>query len=178
MFGESGRGERSGEIYLPYVGHISNHVISLLNGSAMTVGHVPGIAFELSEPGLHNARLRNLNTLYRNIADDNVVITTHLIRHPDVPELPPTRFRSEFAANLDRTYRDRVLDGQLFRNDYFVSLIVTPRNVLGKTGGRLARFRQKSAESVDRDLVRGLEDLWQVVANGLEIYGIRRLGLR
>ena len=178
MRGDSGYSERSGEIYLPYVGHVAEQAVLLRDGSVMATGHASGTAFELEEPEMRNARLRNLNTLFRNIADDNVIISTHLIRHTDVPELPPARFRSGFAAGLDRTYRARVLDGRLFRNDYFVSLIVTPRNVLGKTGSKIARFRSGPTPNTDAGMLRTLEDLWHVLANGLEAYGIRRLGLR
>jgi len=178
MRGDSGYTERSGEIYLPYVGHVAEQAVLLRDGSVMAMGHANGTAFELEEPEMRNARLRNLNTLFRNIADDNVNISTHLIRHTDVPELPPARFRSGFAAGLDRTYRARVLEGRLFRNDYFVSLIVTPRNVLGKTGSKIARFRNGPTPDVDASMLRTLEDLWHVLANGLEAYGIRRLGLR
>ncbi len=178
MHGDAGRGERSGEIYLPYVGHIADQVVLLQDGSVMAMGHVSGPSFEMEEPVMRNARLRNLNTLFRNIADDNVAISTHLIRHPDVPELPETRFRSEFAQSLDSTYRDRILNGRLFRNDYFFSLVVSPRNLLGKAGSKIARFRKGPAETGDNGTVRALEDLWQVVSNGLAGYGIRRLGLR
>ena len=178
MNGDSGYSERSGEIYLPYVGHISDQAVLLRDGSVMAMGRASGTAFELEEPEMRNARLRNLNTLFRNIADDNVNICTHLIRHTDVPALPPARFRSAFASDLDRTYRARVLDGRLFRNDYFVSLIVAPRNVLGKTGSKLARFRKGPAPDQDATMLRALEDLWHVLANGLEAYGVRRLGLR
>ena len=124
----------------------------------MAMGHVGGMAFELEEPEMRNARLRNLNTLFRNIADDNVNVCTHLIRHPDVPELPQAAFRSGFAAGLDRTYRDRVLNGRLFRNDYFFSLIVTPRNLLGKAGSKIARFRKGPASDGDAGVLRTLED--------------------
>lgn len=57
-------------------------------------------------------------------------------------------------------------------------MIVTPRNILGKAGSRIARFRRGPASSGDETVLRTLEDLWQVLANGLEAYGIRRLGLR
>ncbi len=103
MLGDSGASERSGEIYLPYVGHVADQVVLLRDGSMMAMGHAGGVAFELEEPQMRNARLRNLNTLFRNIADDNVTICTHLIRHPDVPGLPQARFRSAFAAGLDRS---------------------------------------------------------------------------
>jgi len=178
MLGNTGYSERSGEIYLPYVGHVSEQAVLLADGSMLAMGHVRGAAFELEEPEMRNARLRNLNTLFRNIADDNVAISTHLIRHPDVPVLPQAAFRSEFAVGLDRVYRERILQGRLYRNDYFVSLIVTPRNLLGKTGSKIVRFRKGAACGGHPDLLRALDDLWQVVAHGLEAYGVRRLGLR
>jgi type IV secretion system protein VirB4 len=178
MRGDTGYSERSGEIYLPYVGHIAENAVLLRDGSVMAMGHIEGAAFELENFEMRNARLRNLNTLFRNIADNNVIISTHLIRHPDVPELPPAKFRSVFAANLDRAYRDRVLKDRLFRNDYFFSVVVTPRNLLGKTGSKIARFRKGPVLDGDLGTRRSLEDLWHVVANGLEAYGVRRLGLR
>ena len=82
MPGDSGTSERSGEIYLPDVGHVADQAVLLRDGSVMAMGHVGGVAFELEEPEMRNARLRNLNTLFRNIADDNVNVCTHLIRVP------------------------------------------------------------------------------------------------
>ena len=176
--GSSGAGERSGEIYLPYVGHVSDQAVLLRDGSVMAMGRADGIAFELEDPAMRNARCRTFNTLFRNIADDNITVCTHLIRHPDVPELPPSRFRSAFAENLDRAYRSRVLDGKLYKNDYFFSLIVSPRNALGKMGSKLARLGKLPNETATASLLRTLEDLWQVVDNGLEQYRLTRLGLR
>ena len=178
MLGHKGGGERSGEIYLPYVGHVSDQAVLLRDGSVMAMGHLSGMAFELEEPVMRNARCRNFNTLFRNIADDNVLLSTHLIRHPDVPELPPGRFQSSFSRNLDQAYRRRILDGRLFRNDYFFTLIVSPRNALGKMGSKLARLGRSAAGGSNQAVLRVLEDLWHVVANGLEPYGLRRLGVR
>ena len=78
MRGNSGFTERAGEIYLPYVGHVSDNAVLLRDGSIMTMGHVDGVAFELEDPDLRNARCRGFNTLYRNIADDNVSVYVHL----------------------------------------------------------------------------------------------------
>jgi len=141
MLGNNGYAERSGEIYLPYVGHIAADVLLLEDGSVCAIGHIAGVPFEMEEPAMRNSRLRNLNTVFRNIADDNVTIVTHLIRHEDKEELPPGQFRSRFVADLDRTYRERILRGRLFRNDYYLAVIINPRNVLGKTGRRLADRR-------------------------------------
>ncbi|MEA2754402.1 MAG: type secretion system protein VirB4, partial [Aliidongia sp.] len=163
MRGNTGYAERSAEIYLPYVGHVADDVLLLQDGSVCAIGHVAGVPFELEELVMRNSRLRTLNTLFRNIADDNVTITAHLVRHEDRDELPPGRFRSGFMADLDRAYRERVLRGRLFRNDHYLTILISPRNVLGKTGSRIARLARRGAEptSSERDR-RTLEDVWQI----------------
>ncbi len=88
MFGTNGRNERSGEIYLPYVGHLSDQVVLLEDGSVMAMAHVRGLPFEMEDVAIRNARCRAFNTLLRNIADDSVSICAHLVRHNDVA-LPP-----------------------------------------------------------------------------------------
>ena len=82
MPGDSGTRERSGEIYLPDAEHVADQAVLLRDGSVMAMGHVGGVAFELEGPEMRNARLRNLNTLFRNIADDDVNVCLHLIRVP------------------------------------------------------------------------------------------------
>jgi type IV secretion system protein VirB4 len=111
------------------------------------------------------------------MADDNVTIYSHLIRHSDMAEFAPREFRSGFGSALDRAYRDAVLGSRLYRNDYFISLLVSPRSALGT---RFGNFRSKVARNfreVADGLTRELEDQWFVLANGLEAFGIRRLGV-
>lgn len=177
MFGDSGFSERSGDIYLPYVGHVADDVILLRDGSVLAMGHIDGVAFELEEPDARNARCRSFNTLYRNIADDNVSLFSHLVRHVDTRPAAPRRFRSRFSAMMDAAYQERVLKESLFRNDYFLSLIVSPRKVLGKVGDRLRRRARPTLSETMAEAVRALEDLWLIVEGSLEQYGLRRLGV-
>ncbi|RZS76863.1 type IV secretion system protein VirB4 [Phyllobacterium myrsinacearum] len=180
MLGTSGATERSGEVYLPYVGHLNDQVVLLEDGSVMIMAHVQGMVFELEDTEMRNGRSRAFNTLYRNIADDNVTIYAHLVRHDDIPPTPSGNFRSSFARNLKQAFEDRVLAGNLYRNDQFLTLVVTPRNALGKLGGKFARLLNKGNDN-DQDIaaqIRAIEDIWQVVASTLETYGVRRLGIR
>jgi type IV secretion system protein VirB4 len=179
MWGDSGISERSAaqHRYLPFVGHISAQAVLLETGGLLTMAHVQGQPFELADHAARNARLRLMNTVYRNIADDNVAIYTHLIRHMDETPEAARQFRSQFAAYLDRTYRRVALQDRLFKNDYFISLVVSPRSVLGSGfARRMARFRKKFPEVQD-GLVRELEDLWVILENGFESFGVRRLGV-
>ncbi|MGV1849274.1 type IV secretion system protein VirB4, partial [Rhizobium sp. L74/93] len=170
MLGASGTTERSGEVYLPYVGHLTDHVVLLEDGSIMTMAHVSGMAFELEDPEMRNARCRALNTLLRNIADDHVSIYAHLVRHDDVTPSPPRHFRSEFSANLSEAFEQRVLTGKLLRNDHFLTLIVFPQTTLGKVRRRFSKLYRKKENDLASQ-IRNLEDLWHVVAGALEAYG-------
>nr|prf virB4 gene [Agrobacterium tumefaciens] len=177
MLGASGTTERSGEVYLPYVGHVSDHIVLLEDGSIMTMAHVSGMAFELEDAEMRNRRCRAFNTLLRNIADDHVSIYAHLVRHDDVPPSPARHFRSAFSASLSEAFEERVLSGKLLRNDHFLTLIVSPRAALGKVRRRFTkRYRQKENDLTAQ--TRNLEDLWHLVAGALEAYGLRRLGIR
>ena len=179
MWGDSGISERSAaqHRYLPFVGHISAQAVLLETGGLLAMAHVQGLPFELADHAARNARLRLMNTVYRNMADDNVAIFTHLIRHKDEAPETPRQFRSQFAAELDRTYRRVALQDRLFKNDYFISLVVSPRSVLGSGfARRMVRFRKKFPEVQD-GLVRELEDLWVILENGFESFGVRRLGV-
>ena len=179
MFGDSGISERSAtqNRYLPYVGHIGPQAVLLETGAVLAMAHVKGLPFELADHAARNARLRLMNTVYRNIADDNVAIYTHLIRHMDETPDAPRQFRARFAEGLDTTYRRVALQDRLFKNDYFISLVASPRSVLG-TGfaGKMSRFGKKFPEPQE-GLARELEDLWIVLENGFESFGIRRLGV-
>ena len=110
MLGNSGATERSGELYLPYVGHIGPQTVLLEDGSLLAMAQVTGVPFELEDHAQRNAKLRALNTLFRNIADDNVAIYSHLVRHPADDLAGIQRFRSPFAEELDDTSLDRFVE--------------------------------------------------------------------
>ena len=177
MLGNSGRSERSAAPYLPYIGHIGPQTILLEDCSLLAIAHVTGHPFELADHATRNARLRLLNVLYRNIADDNLTLCTHLVRHRDTQKRAPGAFRSAFGQSLDEVYRTKVLGNSLYRNDYYVTMVVSPRSVVG-TGfaGPFKRLGRRFPDIAD-GLARELEDQWQVLANGLDGFGIRRLGL-
>ncbi|NTH75430.1 MFS transporter [Agrobacterium rhizogenes] len=177
MLGASGTTERSGEIYLPYIGHLSDHIVLLEDGSIMSIARIDGVAFELEEIEMRNARCRAFNTLLRNIADDHVSIYAHLVRHADVPSSAPRHFRSVFAASLNEAFEQRVLSGQLLRNDHFLTLIVYPQAALGKVKRRFTKLSGKRENDLAGQ-IRNMEDLWHVVAGSLKAYGLHRLGIR
>lgn len=177
MLGDNGRTERGAERYLPFAGHIGPETALLDNGALLAMGHVQGQPFELADHAIRNARLRRLNTLYRNLADDNIIIHTYLVKHAETNQAVPRIFRSRFAQMLDDAYAKSVIEDRLYYNDYFVALIALPRSPLGTGAGKLWSKMRKSVPQVTDGLARELEDQWLILANGLEGFGLRRLGV-
>ncbi len=179
MLGDSGISERSAltNSYLPYVGHITPSAVLLDTGAVLAMARIEGQPFELADNAERNARLRLLNTIYRNIADNNISIYTHLVRYLDDRPEEPRGFRSDFAASLDARYRDVVLNETLYRNEYFLTLVVSPRSVLGPWFGRKLASFQKTFHDIQERLLRDLEDQWLILQGGLEQFGLRRLGI-
>jgi type IV secretion system protein VirB4 len=183
MRGNPGFTERSAERYLPYLGHARPDVAVLNDGSYLVLARLRGLPHELATTTERNGAARTQNALWRNLNDDSVTVGAYLVRHRRVAPLPPARHRNAFAAELDRVYRERVLDGRLFENTWFIALLLAPR--LPVTGTRstrrlnqsLARIRKRPAE-IDPERLDELEHLWSHVARSLEAYHLRRLGLR
>ena len=170
--------ERSAEKYLPVVGHVSDDNLLLKDGSLLTVLELHGAPFELEEHSARNARHFARNTLFRTIADDTVQIASHLVRHDTVPGSSAGRFRTSFAQDLDAAYRERVLAGRLRRNQWFLSLMVTPRAVLGRwASGKLAKLG-RPIPAASGTLGETLDDLVAIISRTMDGYGLRRLGLR
>ena len=177
MLGDNGRTERGAERYLPYIGHVGSQTVLLNGGALLAMGRVEGLAFELADHAIRNARIRLLNTLYRNAADDNIAVHTYLVRRADDDPKAAAHFCSEFAATLDKSYQAAVLRGRLYRNDYYVALVVLPRSPLGVGARRFwSKFRSEPARIAD-GLARELEDQWLILANGMGGFGLTRLGV-
>jgi type IV secretion system protein VirB4 len=170
--------ERSAERYLPMVGHVAEDVLLLKDGSVMAMLELHGTAFELEDHAVRNARHFARNTLFRTIADDTVSIVSHLVRHDTVPARAAGRFRTSFARDLDAAYRSRILAGRLRRNQWFLSLIVTPPRVLGRwASGKLAKLHRQTPVAAEKTL-ESLTELVAIVTRSLDGTQPRRLGLR
>ena len=168
--------------FLPLVAHRSPNVVMLLDGSYKATIRVPGFGgHDLHGWDERNTRRRQTNTLVQNIADDNMTMTVHLVRHHTVPPFVEGPFRSEFAERLNRRYRASIA-GQAMTTEWLVSLIVSPRFTPLKPLNRLKQrlgWRQRDipARAVE-DSIQALEDRVYILMSYLRQAGARRLGLR
>lgn len=164
------RREREPEEYLPYLGHVSDGIVLLDNGGLLAMLRLDGTAWELADADEINARHEMLSGLLRNIADDRIVLTTHLVRTmDDGNQHPAASCRSSFSRDLDRAYRARLDDGRLYRNELFLSVLLRTPSVSG---------RQRRTKVAPIALQERLEDVLGTIAASLPSYGVHRLGLR
>jgi type IV secretion system protein VirB4 len=167
--------ETSGEEFVPDVGHIAPDVALLSDASVLAIVQVPGSPFQLEETRERNIRRRQRNELLRNIADDNVTIGAHLVRHAAVPEWRLGIFRSVFAERLLRKYRERLIG--LFSNEWFLTVIVSPRFRPGRALRRRLSFHRPPA-TAGEGTIRQLDATLAAVMAYLGPSGARRLGYR
>lgn len=175
-FGREIKRERTAHDFLPFVRHADAHSIITTNRGAFQMIKVDGASFRTADIGGINALHDGLNHHIRNLADDNLMIYTHVIRSED-QDYPAGTFQSEFAAWLDAAYRDQLQYKRLFRNDIYVTLFLQPRGLSrSRFANGLKRARTSQIEA-DQDMLEQLHDKATQLTRNLSRYGARRLGL-
>ncbi|UZO95029.1 VirB4 ATPase (plasmid) [Roseomonas mucosa] len=176
--------EREPDTYVPYIGHASEGVVLLDDGSLLAMVRLDGAAFELADAGEVNSRHAQRNILLRNIASERVVIATHVVRTlADDAVYPAEQCKSEFARELDAAYRDRLLSNRLFRNQLFLSVLLRPSgsgkvldgNVMALFARRRRGDRARAASPANLDQ---LETTVTTLLYELSSYGAERLKVR
>ncbi|MCA1409028.1 VirB4 family type IV secretion system protein [Ensifer sp. IC3342] len=167
------------ESFIPYIRHVDEATIALGSRALMTMVALEGVSFETADTLDLSALNRDLNTLYRNIADERLAIWTHVVRRHD-NDYPAGRFTTPFFASLDAKYRDRMLSEDLFRNDLYLTLIWHPnRDPAEKITNLLSRLlkARRTGVELDEDALKRLGDKVVDVTAGLERFQPRVLSL-
>ncbi|OCP21401.1 MULTISPECIES: VirB4 family type IV secretion system protein [unclassified Ensifer] len=167
------------ETFIPYVRHIGETVIGLDSRALMTVIALEGIAFETADPLDINAFHRDLNTLYRNIADERLALWAHVIRRRD-NDYPQGVYANAFSDSLNRRYRARMVDEDLFRNDLYLTLVWHPaRRPARRITSLLTRLKRARATGfeLDRQALKHLVDVTTNVSAGLARFAPRILSI-
>ncbi len=145
----------------------------------MVIIALEGVSFETADTLDLNGLHRNLNTLYRNIADERLALWTHVVRRRD-NGYPEGQFANPFSERLNARYRKRMIGEDLFRNDLYLSLVWHPgRDPLEKAANFLSRLRtaRRAGTEVDEDALKHLRDKVCDVTAGLNRFEPRVLSL-
>lgn len=175
-FGRVIKWERAADDYLPFVRHADAHTIIATNRGAFQMIKIDGASFRTADIGGINALHDGLNHHIRNLADEDLMIYTHVIRSED-EDYPTGAFQSEFGAWLDAAYRHQLQSKRLFRNDIYVCLFLQPRGLSGSRFANGLKRARKSQIEADQDMLEHLHDKATQLTRNLSRYGARRLGL-
>jgi type IV secretion system protein VirB4 len=168
------------ETFIPYVRHVDERVIALDSRALMVVITLEGVSFETADTLDLNALHRDLNTLYRNIADERLALWTHVIRRRD-NEYPDGEFSNAFSRTLNDKYRAHMIDEDLFRNDLYLSLVWHPgKDPAERVAAFLSKLRKarRRERELDEDALKHLDDIIVDVTAGLKRFGPRVLTLQ
>ncbi len=134
------RRESQASNHVPYLAHVSEHVISTRAGDYIQVFRLGGMGFETTdEPRLNNWHER-LNVLWRNLASPHVALWTHVIRRREqIAEIPQ---EEGFAGGLNARYRQRLVGARLMLNEIYLSVLFRP--VVGAAPWRAGKAAGRS----------------------------------
>jgi len=158
------------ETFIPYVRHVDETTIALDSRALMVMIAIEGVSFETADPLDLNGLHRDLNTLYRNLADERLALWTHIVRHRD-NDYPDGAFANPFSAELNAKYRARMVDEDLFRNDLYLTLLWYPsRDPAERIANLLSRLRKarRTGIELDEDALKHLRDKVVDVTAGLK----------
>ena len=120
-------GEFSSDAYFPYIDHIAPTVMLLADNSVMSVMRMPGAPFALVMNSQRNAHKRRLTAFLNAIADENVEVHIHLVKHDSA--LPAATHAEAVASYARMVLGDyhASLDPDLAVCDWFLTVRVKPR---------------------------------------------------
>jgi type IV secretion system protein VirB4 len=160
---------------LPYARHVTGDIIGLDTQALMMTFQLDGASFETADVRDLNDWHAKLNSAWRNLANDHLAVWHHLVRRRH-EGYPAGAFRSDFAADLDARYRQRLGAGQMFVNELYVTLVLHPgRDATERAGAWIAKRRRSEAD--EEEAVKRLQDAGRDLAQYLSRYGVRTLSL-
>jgi len=173
------RTEAGPDRYLPYVRHVTANIVNLKTRAMMAVLKLDGVAFETADIGDMNALMRSLNVWWRNECDERLAAWVHVIRRKG-GVYPAGAFATPFAALLDRQYKTRLLEEDLYTNDIYLTLLWhPPRNAVAQLSrfiDSIGRARREDTEA-EPEAIKALRDRYAGAVVALERYSPTALGL-
>ncbi|MBB4571434.1 VirB4 family type IV secretion/conjugal transfer ATPase [Rhizobium leucaenae] len=167
------------ETFIPYVRFVDETAVALDSRSLMVMITLEGVSFETADATDLSSLQRDLNTLYRNIADERLAIWTHVLRRRD-NTYPEGAFANTFSATVNGKYRERMVGEDLFRNDLYLTLIWHPgRDPAEQLVNLLTRLRKarRMGGELDGDSLKHLHEKVTDVTAGLQHFAPRVLSL-
>jgi len=175
--GKKFSGEPAFSKYLPYSYHVTDHVISTINGEYITLFKIRGRTHDCASDAELLRWHRDLNEMLKSIGNEHVKFWTHQ-HHHEVYDFPESNFELTFPRMFDDSYRRSFQSVPLMVNDLYLTVIYNP---IGDAAQKVfAMFDKPSRQDLDdlqADALASLDEVTDQLMGGLKAYGIERLGI-
>jgi type IV secretion system protein VirB4 len=161
--------------HVPYLSHVSEHIVSTRAGDYVQVFRLGGLGFETADDARLNNWHERLNVLWRNLASPHVALWTHIVRRRE--RIVAAAPEPGFAGQLHGRYRQRLSGEKLMLNELYLTVVFRP--VVGAAPNLLVRLLAGSGRS-DTDTAEAVDacdKLARTVAATLQECDPERLGL-
>jgi type IV secretion system protein VirB4 len=171
------RREASPAERIPYLAHVSPHLVKTRFGDYVQVFHLAGASFECADDETLNTWHERLNVLWRNIASPQVALWAHVIRRRE--KTPIRSGDAQFAGALEHKYRGRLAHQKLMVNELYLSTVYRPTaGVASGLASKLLNHTQSTGSRYElADALDACEKLRETVRASLTRYEPEVLGL-
>jgi type IV secretion system protein VirB4 len=171
------RREREASERVPYLAHVSEHVVKTTFGDFVQVIRLEGVSFESADDETLSAWHERLNVLWRNLGSPTLALWTHIVRRP-ARLATEVDLRPGFANQLHARYQRRLAAETLMVNELYLAVVYRPAS--GVATGLIARTLARAQPSASRlELEEALDacaKLSQTIAASLAGYEPSLLG--
>jgi type IV secretion system protein VirB4 len=172
------RRESTADKHIPYTAHVAERVVKTRHGDYVQAFRLTGASFETADDEQLNNWHERLNVLWRNIARDNVVLWTHVVRRREVIRCANAHAPG-FARDLSARYFERLSKETLMVNEIYLSLIYRPAAgvAVGAASRLFSKARPAEARLELKDSLEACEKIAQTLLSSLSRYEPQGLGI-
>ncbi|MCF1450520.1 VirB4 family type IV secretion/conjugal transfer ATPase [Agrobacterium vitis] len=180
-FGRAAMREKPISTHVPYSRHVTETVIALKNGAAMSVIALDGLNFQTLDQQQLNMRAAVHNTIIRALGSSRYSIWSTVIRSAVEADIEGGFEDNNFCEVLNDRYHASLRKKRMFRNELYIAVVLSQqRSVLG-LADQLKRllsggFKKPVVTRTSPDVVELTEKV-QGMVEELAVYGARVLGI-
>lgn len=165
--------------YLPYSSHVTEHILSTVNGEYLRIWKLGGISFEAADEDTIAIRHDAFNQLLRSIGGGgSIALWAHKIRRK-VTDRFDGHFPSAFCQDFNSRYFDSFHGYRMMANELFLTVVYNPKFESGKVARFLGRAVRRDLDTIRReqqDAIDHLNALAQQIESSLKPYDLEALG--
>lgn len=163
--------------YVPYSYHVTDTVISTLNGDYLTIYKLDGRTHDCASDAELVKWHEDLNQVIKAVGSENVKFWTHL-HHRKVEDYPETVHELKFPRMLNESMNRKVKDVPLVTNDLYLTVVYNPvGDVTQKIFAKFEKPTRNELMEMQVECLAALEEIADLLDDGLRPYGAHRLGI-